>query len=182
MYDAIIVLGGGELSEGRVNEAIRLYNQGIAKYLIIVGGSDDYEKMYKKALKEIKNIENIYFDGNSSSTIDNAFYAKRIIKKLNVKSILILTSKFHVKRAIKSFELFLGNEYKIDAIGVEDNPDTYTLFKERYLDKILYLYDYLKGRDDEEIKAFFDTIKGPLNKILNRAYELGLMEDSKTSK
>jgi uncharacterized SAM-binding protein YcdF (DUF218 family) len=171
------VLGGGELSEGRINEAIRLYNQGIAKYLIIVGGKDDYEKMYKKALKETKNINNIYFDGNSSSTIDNAFYAKKIIRKLNVRSILIVTSKFHIKRAVKSFELFLGNEYKIDAIGVEDNPDTFTLLKEKYLDEILYLYDYLKGKDDEEIKAFFDTIRGPLNKILKRAYELGLTED-----
>jgi len=177
MYDAIVVLGGGELSEGRINEAIRLYNQGIAKYLIIVGGKDDYEKMYKKALRETKNINNIYFDGNSSSTIDNAYYAKKIIRKLNVRSILIVTSKFHVKRAVKSFELFLGNEYKIDAIGVEDNPDTFTLLKEKYLDEILYLYDYLKGKDDEEIKAFFDTIRGPLNKIIKRAYELGLMED-----
>jgi len=177
MYDAIVVLGGGELSEGRINEAIRLYNQGIAKYLIIVGGKGDYEKMYEKALKETKNINNIYFDGNSSSTIDNAFYAKKIIRKLNVRSILIVTSKFHVKRAVKSFELFLGNEYKIDAIGVEDNPDTFTLLKEKYLDEILYLYDYLKGKDDEEIKAFFDTIRGPLNKIIKRAYELGLTED-----
>jgi len=177
MYDAIVVLGGGELSEGRINEAIRLYNQGIAKYLIIVGGKDDYEKMYEKALKETKNINNIYFDGNSSSTIDNAYYAKKIIRKLNVRSILIVTSKFHVKRAVKSFELFLGNEYKIDAIGVEDNPDTFTLLKEKYLDEILYLYDYLKGKDDEEIKAFFDTIRGPLNKIIKRAYELGLTED-----
>jgi len=133
--------------------------------------------MYKKALKETKNIKNIYFDGNSSSTIDNAFYAKKIIRKLNIRSILIITSKFHVKRAVKSFELFLGNEYKIDAIGVEDNPDTFTLLKEKYLDEILYLYDYLKGKDDEEIKAFFDTIRGPLNKVLKRAYELGLMGD-----
>jgi uncharacterized SAM-binding protein YcdF (DUF218 family) len=171
------VLGGGELSEGRINEAIRLYNQGIAKYLIIVGGKGDYEKMYEKALKETKNIKNIYFDGNSLSTIDNAFYAKKIIRKLNVRSILIVTSKFHVKRAVKSFELFLGNEYKIDAIGVEDNPDTFTLLKEKYLDEILYLYDYLKGKEDEEIKAFFDTIRGPLNKIIKRAYELGLTED-----
>ncbi len=177
MYDAIVVLGGGELSEGRINEAIRLYNQGIAKYLIIVGGKDDYEKMYKKALKETKNINNIYFDDNSSSTIDNAYYAKKIIRKLNIRSILIVTSKFHVKRAVKSFELFLGDEYKMDAIGVEDNPDTFTLLKEKYLDEILYLYDYLKGKDDEEIKAFFDTIRGPLNKIIKRAYELGLMED-----
>ena len=177
MYDAIVVLGGGELSEGRINEAIRLYKEGIAKYLIIVGGKDDYEKMYKKALKETKNIKNIYFDGNSSSTIDNAFYAKKIIRKLNTRSILIVTSKFHVKRAVKSFELFLGNEYKIEAIGVEDNPDTFTLLKEKYLDEILYLYDYLKGKDDEEIKAFFDTIREPLDKILKRAYELGLMED-----
>jgi len=182
MYDAIVVLGGGKLSEGRINEAIRLYRQGIAKYLIIVGGKDDYKKMYKKVLKETKNIKNIYFDGNSSSTIDNAFYAKKIIRKLNIKSILIVTSKFHVKRAIKSFELFLGNECKIDEIGVEDNPDTYILLKERYLDEILYLYDYLKGRDDEEIKAFFDTIEGPLNKILKRAYELGLMEDPEIDK
>ena len=149
----------------------------MAKYLIIVGGKDDYEKMYKKALKETKNIKNIYFDGNSSSTIDNAFYAKKIIRKLNIRSILIVTSKFHVKRAVKSFELFLGNEYKIDATGVEDNPDIFTLLKEKYLDEILYLYDYLKGKDDEEIKAFFDTIRGPLNKILKRAYELELMED-----
>jgi len=177
MYDAIVVLGGGELSEGRINKAISLYKQGIAKYLIIVGGKDDYEKMYKKALEETENIKNIYFDGNSSSTIDNAFYAKKIIKKLNVRSILIVTSKFHVKRAVKSFELFLGNEYKIDAIGVEDNPDTFTLLKEKYLDEILYLYDYLKGKEDEEIKAFFDTIRGPLNKILKRAYELGLVEN-----
>jgi acetylglutamate kinase len=60
MYDAIIVLGGGELSEGRINEAIRLYRQGIAKYLIIVGGKDDYKKCIKSLKRDQKYKKHLF--------------------------------------------------------------------------------------------------------------------------
>ncbi|ACP37602.1 YdcF family protein [Saccharolobus islandicus] len=175
MYDAIVVLGGGKLSEGRIDEAIRLYKQGIAKYLIIVGGKEEVSEMYKKVRSKIQNIENVYVDNNSLSTADNAYYAKKIIEKLNIKSILIVTSNFHIKRALKTFELFLRGKYKIDIIGVQDNPDTYALTKEIYLEELLHIFNYLKDMRDEDIKTFFDTIRTPVNKILRKAIESGIL-------
>lgn len=171
-YDVIVVLGGGELTKGRVKEAVRLYRQGVAKYFVFVGGRDEVS-----FVKEMVGTEanGVFIDGNSSSTADNAYYAKKIVEKLGAKRILIVTSEFHVKRAIKTFELFFGDDYKIDAVGVEDRPDPYTLTKERFLDDFLYLYDYLKGLSDKELKAFFDLIKGPLNKALRKAADAGIL-------
>ena len=180
MYDAIVVLGGGkELSVGRIEEGIRLFKQGIAKYLIVVAGKDDAPLMRERIVEEIKDLSNVYIDDNSTSTVDNAYYAKRILVKLNARRILIVTSKFHLKRALSVFKLFLRDGYEIEGVGVEDNPDDCTLTKGMYLDELLYLLDYFQGMSDEKIKAIFDVIKGPVNKILRKAYESGILPKPK---
>ena len=73
------------------------------------------------------------------------------------------------------FKLFLRDGYEIEGVGVEDNPDDYTLAKEMYLDELLYLLDYFQGMSDEKIKAIFDVIKGPVNKVLRKAYESSIL-------
>ncbi len=168
MYDAIVVLGGGKLSEGRVDKAIDLFKQGIARYLILVGGKDEVEVMLKKVREKVGNLESVITDDRSSSTADNAYYTKKIAERLNLRSILVVTSNFHVMRALKTFELFFD---KVDIIGVKDYPDELTLKREKVFNEFLDVFDRLKGKKDDEIKAFFDTIKDAANMIVKRIIE-----------
>ena len=66
-------LEGRELTEGRVKEAIRLYKQGVPKHLVFVGGKDEVGLVSEMVRDE---VDSAFFDGNSSSTVDNAYYAK----------------------------------------------------------------------------------------------------------
>ncbi len=51
--------------------------------------------------------------------------------------------------------------YLIDAVGVEDKLDDFTAYKEETLSEFLSLLDYLKRKNEEDLKELFNAIKGP---------------------
>lgn len=95
--DAIVVLTGGK---GRVSEGVRLYREGIAPYLIIVGADptvrirDIYEPV-----KGDPSANGVILEKNSRNTLENAIYGKEMITRHKIKSILLITSRYHLKRA-----------------------------------------------------------------------------------
>ncbi len=50
--------------------------------------------------------------------------------------------------------------YLIDAVGVEDKLDDFTA-KEETLSEFLSLLDYLKRKNEEDLKELFNAIRGP---------------------
>lgn len=95
--DAIVVLTGGK---GRVVEGVRLYRQGTAHYLIIVGADPAVRKSdIYKANPGDPTTDGVILEKNSRNTLENAIYGREVIKKNNIKSILLITSRYHLKRA-----------------------------------------------------------------------------------
>lgn len=124
-YDMAIVLGGMSriderqeradfnFSGDRLFQTLELYHKGRVNKIFISGGSgsishpEHREAIYIK--KYLKNIaipdSNIIIESNSKNTYENAVFSKHILDSLQFKgSILLVTSSFHMRRALAIFE------------------------------------------------------------------------------
>ncbi|HJV35120.1 YdcF family protein [Geomonas sp.] len=91
--DAIVVLTGGR---GRVEEGIRLFQQGKGRLLLLVGVDPSVKK---RELYRGPHPENVLLDKASRNTVENAIYAGDLIAKNKITSIKLITSRYHMKRA-----------------------------------------------------------------------------------
>jgi uncharacterized SAM-binding protein YcdF (DUF218 family) len=107
--DAIIVLSGGSLDRG--NEAVRLYSSGISKNIICPGANkvreleildmDITESVFTKMnlLKQGVPATAITVIEVGTSTKEEAEVVFPICVQRKYKTVLLLTSKFHTRRA-----------------------------------------------------------------------------------
>jgi len=195
-YDAIIVLGGGpEHTEYRLDKAIELKKQGIADYLIVTVGETDVS-IAKEILENAGIDKDKYIvDDRSRTTLHNALYAKEILYNLHIPKgtlIAILTEKLHCPRAKETFKLIFRGKYEIYTICIEPLPDPYMWGKEEKITRIrkyiqpfypslvkILTYSekflsYLPGMNEEKaekiiddlIKSASDTISYLFNKAI----------------
>ena len=99
--DAIVLLGGE--SQGRPVEAARLYRLGIAPRVVVVGIGDNATNRKTLAKGGVPN-EAILKEVSSSSTLENAVFAKPILEQAGFKRVLLVTSSFHARRALATFQ------------------------------------------------------------------------------
>jgi uncharacterized SAM-binding protein YcdF (DUF218 family) len=104
--DAIVVLTGGR---GRIDEGVRLYRDHQARYLYLVGVGPAVRKgdLFKERMGE-GGAENVFLENVSRNTLENALYARELLaKNQDVSSIRLITSRYHMKRAILIFRNIL---------------------------------------------------------------------------
>lgn len=101
--DCAVVLTG---AAGRIREGITLLSHRQVQKLIISGVSQHstLNDMYPDVLfyPEIK-LENVILERRSSSTAGNAQASLPIVEALNCQSVLLVTSDYHMYRAMKTF-------------------------------------------------------------------------------
>lgn len=110
--DCIIVLGckvyGNTPSPfliWRTDEGIRLFKEGYGKYLIVSGGKGEGESISEaEAMKRYlvsKGVDpsKIILEDKSASTMANLINSKSIMEKKNLKTAIIVSNKYHLKRA-----------------------------------------------------------------------------------
>jgi uncharacterized SAM-binding protein YcdF (DUF218 family) len=123
-YDLAIVLGGmGRIDQrqqrfdfgisgDRLFQTLELYHKKRVGKLLITGGSgsiskpNDREAIYiKKYLNAVAIPDsNIIIENSSKNTYENAIFTKHILDSMNFKgSILLVTSSFHMRRALAIF-------------------------------------------------------------------------------
>lgn len=116
--DAIVAISGGETA-ARTQEAVRLYKDGWAPKLIFSGAALDPNSpsnariMALAAEKEGVPASDIYLDETSSNTRENAKNVSDIITSAGFKSIILVTSPYHQRRALIIFQRFLGSSVEI---------------------------------------------------------------------
>jgi uncharacterized SAM-binding protein YcdF (DUF218 family) len=126
-YGAGIVLGGmiNSLREprdriyfyrgvDRINHTIQLYKAGIIRKILVTGGSGSLaHPEVKEALDMHRYLlmcgvrdQDIFVEGNSRNTHENALYSSRILEEKNLHSEkhLVITSAYHLRRALQCFE------------------------------------------------------------------------------
>lgn len=109
--DAIVVLTGGL---GRVDKGFELFAGGKAMHLILAGAAKDATLesiFFQKDLGAYK--ANIILEKGSTSTYENAVEIKKIIETKGIKSIILITSFYHMKRASYTFGQILPGEIRL---------------------------------------------------------------------
>lgn len=123
--DVMIVLGCQIWGEGpsemllyRLQNALELYKNGIAKSIIVSGGQGPDEiiteaKAMKKWFVKKGVPENVIFEEDkSTSTYENLKYSKVIMDRQGFRDAVVVTSDFHVFRS-----LWLSQRLGIEAKG-----------------------------------------------------------------
>ena len=95
--DAIVVLAGGK---GRVEEGVRLYRERKGKWLFFIGVDPTVRKadLYP-SLPGGPSPDGVILEKNSRNTLENAVLGRDVIMKKEVRSIILITSRYHMKRA-----------------------------------------------------------------------------------
>jgi uncharacterized SAM-binding protein YcdF (DUF218 family) len=115
---AIVAISGGETA-ARTQEAVALYNAGWAPLLIFSGaaadpnGPSNAKAMATAAEAAGVPVADIQLDETSVNTRQNAANVSRIIGQQGVKSIILVTSPYHQRRAEISFHRVLDSAYPI---------------------------------------------------------------------
>lgn len=88
----------------RLNEGLRLYNEGYGEYIIVSGGKGPGEDVTEaEAMKKYlvdKGVEskNIFIEDKSNSTMENLVLSKEIMDKNKLKDAVIVSNKYHLRR------------------------------------------------------------------------------------
>ena len=109
--DAIVVLAGGK---GRVDEGVRLYREGRAAYLFLIGVDPSVRKsdLYRPRPGD-PSADGVILERASRNTMENAVYGREVIMRKQVGSVLLITSRYHMKRASILFRNALPKELTI---------------------------------------------------------------------
>jgi len=153
-YDATIILGckPGDSSKTRTIRGAQLILDGLCKTLILVGNKEETAYMIRLAKEARVPAERIAANGESKNTVDNAYYAKQISRNLNAQKIALVTSAYHLERALAIFRHLFGSQFLIVPIGVDDNPSSDEKRREEGLQRLIPLLKLFAEGDDENMK------------------------------
>lgn len=127
--DAAVVITGGS---GRIDHAIDVLADGSAQRLLIAGADPAVTKPDLIELLGHRKLITCCVDLGSESvdTRSNAEEAKRWLDRRGYKSVRLVTSDWHMRRARYEFRRVLGDKYRVIPDGVRTQPRFTTLFGE----------------------------------------------------
>ena len=120
--DVIIVLAGDSNGE-RVAAGVKLYKQGYANKLLMSGGPLAWKLTYAEWMKEQAmalgvDPKDVILEVDSRSTFENAKLTLPIVRELQAKTVIMVTSPPHTRRAKRVFR----NAYSKEKIKVISCP------------------------------------------------------------
>lgn len=139
--DCILILGAGiwgdspsPMLQDRLEEGIKLYNDGVAPKIIMSGdhGREEYDEvniMKEYAIEQGVLSEDIFMDHAGFSTYESIYRAKEIF---GAENIVIVTQEYHLYRA-----LYIADKLGINVYGVNSDPRKYSGQAYRELREIL---------------------------------------------
>ncbi len=116
--DAIFVLTGGE---NRIAEGFRAWREGKGRYLFILGAGRDAR------LEQVlpghpalgpREREQVRLEGWSRNTFENAISAKSFVMMNGYRSVILVTSDYHVPRALRAFVTVLPADVTVSVLPV----------------------------------------------------------------
>ena len=158
--DAIVVLAGGK---GRVDEGVRLYRERRGAYLFLIGVDPAVRKsdLYRPRPGD-PSADGVILERTSRNTLENAIYGREVILGRQVGSVLLITSRYHMKRAAILFRNALPKDltiypYPVDSRNLKEawwshGGSFYLLFSE--------FYKYCM------FKTFFSLAPGELRSVI----------------
>jgi len=99
--DVIVVLGGG-IGE-RAPRAVELFKEGAASVVVLSGEGDTGANRQALVAGGVPP-EAIEIEGKSRSTWENAHFCAPVLKALGARRVVLVTSWYHSRRALKCFQ------------------------------------------------------------------------------
>ncbi|MBI2798597.1 YdcF family protein [Candidatus Saccharibacteria bacterium] len=123
--DAIVVISGGRTT-ARAQKGIQLFKDGYGKKLILSGaalddGPSNALAMRDQALSAGIADQDILIDEAAQDTYQNAIDSKHILDQLDARSLILVTSPYHQRRADMTFRAVLGPAYKVIGVSAFDD-------------------------------------------------------------
>ncbi len=128
--EAAVVLTGGS---NRIEHAVEILKDHRAKRLLVAGADPLVTKAdLARRLGGSRRLINCCVDLGSESvdTRSNAEEAGRWIAQHHFRSVRLITSDWHIRRARFEFRKVLGHNYRLVTDGVRSEPSFLTLFGE----------------------------------------------------
>lgn len=128
--DAAVVLTGGS---GRIEHAMEVLRDGNAKRLLVAGADPavtkaDLAERIPSSARLLKCCVDL--GSESVDTRSNAEEAARWLARHRFKSLRLITSDWHMRRARYEFSRVLGRKYRLVPDAVRTEPSFFTLFAE----------------------------------------------------
>lgn len=103
--EAVVVLTGGR---HRIEEGIKLLNNGIAEKLFISGvpKNINFADIAQKSKVKIVGKAQIELGYEARDTIGNASEIKEWVRKNNIRSLHLVTSNYHLPRALEELSIY----------------------------------------------------------------------------
>jgi len=166
-FDSVVVLGG-TVQEDMV-ERMHLGMDIVRKNdspLVLVGTPKEVQFMRNIAVNHV-GPDKIMSDDRCKTTIDNAYYAKIICSNIKSQSIAMITSNYHLERALLIFKTVFGPQFHIVPFGCKNMAGEDILKREKTMLKLIpFLSVFIPG-DHEAIKNTADAVSGTLSEKLN---------------
>lgn len=116
--DVAVVVSGGD-TNARVDEAVRLYKDGIVQKILVSGAAADKnapsnaQAMRDYALSSGIPLGDIVLENRAANTHENADFSKEIIEDRGWRRVILVTSAYHQRRASMEFERALGGKVEL---------------------------------------------------------------------
>lgn len=107
--DAIVAVSGGDTT-ARADEAIKLYQNGWADYIVFSGAAADKSGPSNAAVMKQQAIDagvpesSILIETMSETTEENATNTAEILEQYDISSVILVTSFYHERRATIEFK------------------------------------------------------------------------------
>ncbi|MEO6433047.1 MAG: YdcF family protein [Sphingomicrobium sp.] len=128
--DAAVVLTGGP---GRIEHAVDVLARGDVKRVLVAGADplvtkDDIARRVKGQARLVRCCVDL--GSESVDTRSNAEEASRWLTRHRYRSLVLVTSNWHMRRSRYEFAKVLGNRYALTTDAVASEPGFVTLFGE----------------------------------------------------
>lgn len=114
--DLIAVLTGGQ---GRLKEAFRLLELGQGRALLISGTNAPLEDILEaNGVEDFPEHlkDDVILDDQSQRTFDNAKEIREAVQRLDARSLLVVTSNYHMQRSLELIQEEFDKRPRVDAV------------------------------------------------------------------
>ena len=128
--DAVVVITGGS---GRIEQGIDVLAAGLSRRMLVAGTDPSVTK--RDLIARLGGRERLLrccvdLGSESVDTRSNAEEALRWLDRHKYKSVRLITSDWHMRRARYEFSKLLGPRYRVQQDAVRSEPGLLTLFGE----------------------------------------------------
>ncbi len=156
---AILVLGtpAKEDLRGRMEQAIRLVHS-LGSVIIALGNEEEAGYMLRFSLEHGVAPENLIVDGRSRTTLDNAYFGKKICRQSNLRPDILVASQYQIWRAALTFKRVFGLGFSFRLYPSLSQTSTTRRLRETILIMFTPLLFLFRAGDEEGLKRASDIL------------------------